>query len=125
MFESFNRNFYWMKTNEFLRIKTNYIGIGIKLVLFYGILLILIFIELFAFWGIYGEGATATRISNLWYVDLILNYLSILLVGGFLIYKIVIEYKKQEYVKFKTNLITLFFLLFLFSLRNELFRIIF
>ena len=114
-----------MNTKEFLRIKTNYIGIGIKLVLFYGILLILILIELFAFWGIYGEGATATRISNLWYVDLILNYLSILLVGGFLIYKIVIEYKKQEFVKFKTNLITLFFLLFLFSFRNELFRIIF
>jgi len=114
-----------MKTTEFLEIKTNYLGIGIRSILFYGILLLLILIEIFAFWGIYGEGATASRISELWYVDLILNYLPILLVGGFLVYRIIKEYKKQEYVKFKTNLITLLILLLLFSIRNQLDLLIF
>ena len=114
-----------MKTAGFLKIKTNYLGIGIRSVLFFGILLLLILIEIFVFWGIYGEGATASRISELWYVDLILNYLPILLVGGFLVYIIIKKYKKREYVKFKTNLITLLILIFLFAIRNQLDQLIF
>jgi len=114
-----------MNTAKFLKIKTNFIGIGIRSVLFFGILLFLILIEIFAFWGIYGEGATASRIAELWYVDLILNYLPIVLVGGFLVYRIIKEYRKQEYVKFKTNLITLLILIILFSIRNQLDQLIF
>ena len=114
-----------MNMSEFLKIKTNFIGIGIRSVLFFGILLLLILIEIFAFWGIYGEGATASRISELWYIDLILNYLPIILVGGFLIYRILREYRKQEYVNFKTNLITLLILIFLFSIRSQIERLIF
>ncbi|WP_159092360.1 hypothetical protein [Aquimarina sp. Aq107] len=114
-----------MNIADFLNIKTNYLGIGIRSILFFGSLLLLILIEIFVFWGIYGEGATASRISELWYVDLILNYLPILLVGGFLIYRIIKEYKKQEYGKFKTNLITLFILVFLFSIRSQIERLIF
>jgi hypothetical protein len=114
-----------LKTTEFLKIKTNYLGIGVRSVLFFGILLLLILIEIFAFWGIYGEGATASRTSELWYVDLILNYLPILLVGGFLFYRIIKESRKEEYVKFKTNLITLLILIFLFSIRSQIERLIF
>jgi len=114
-----------LTTTEFFKIKTNYLGIGIRSVLFFGIILLLILIEIFAFWGIYGEGATASRIAELWYVDFILNYLPILIVGGFLVYRIIKKYKKQEYVKFKTNLITLLILIFLFSIRNQIDRLIF
>lgn len=114
-----------MKIAEFFKTKTNYLGIGIRSVLFLGILLLLILIEIFAFWGIYGEGATASRVSELWHVDLIFNYLPILLVGGFLVYRIIKEYRKKEYVKFKTYLITLLILIFLFSIRNQLERLIF
>jgi hypothetical protein len=114
-----------MSVTEFLKVKTNYLGIGIRSVLFFAVLLLLILIEIFVFWGIYGEGATASRISGLWHVDLILNYLPILLVGGFLIYVIIKKYKKQEYVKFKTNVITLLILILLFSIRNQLDRLIF
>ncbi|MDN3594314.1 hypothetical protein [Zunongwangia endophytica] len=114
-----------MKTAEFWKIKTNYLGIGIRSVLFFGILLLLILIEIFAFFLIYGSGATSSRIANLWYVDLILNFLPILLVGGFLVYRIIKKYKKQEYVNFKTNVITLLILIFLFSIRNQLEHLIF
>ena len=114
-----------MSVTEFLKLKTNYLGIGIRTVVAFGILLLLILIEIFTFWGLYGEGATASRISDLWYVDLILNYLPIILVGGFLVYRTVKEFKKQEYVKFKTNLITLLILIFLFSIRSQIERLIF
>ena len=93
-----NTNQLELKTTEFLRIKTNYLGIGIRSILFFGVLLLLILIEVFAFWGIYGEGATAGRISELWYVDLTLNFLPILLVGAVLVYRIRKVNKKQEYV---------------------------
>ena len=109
-----------MNLTEFLNVKTNYLGIGIRTVLFFGILLLLIFIEILAFFLIYGSGATSSRIAELWYVDLILNYLPIFLVGGFLVFKIITKYKKQEFVKFKTNLITLLLLMFLFLVRNHL-----
>ena len=113
-----------MKTAEFLKIKTNYLGIVIRSVLFFGILLLLILIEILTFFLKFGSGAGSSRIAELWYVDLILNYLPILLVGGFLVYRIVKEYRKQEYVKFKTNLITLLILIFLFSIRNQLDQLI-
>ena len=109
-----------MKTSEFLKIKTNYLGIGIKSILFFGILLILFSIEIFAFFLIFGSGASSSRIAELWYVDLILNYLPISLVGGFLVFKVIAKFKKLEYVKFKTNLITLFILILLFLFRNQL-----
>ena len=114
-----------LTTAEFFKIKTNYLGIGIRSVLFFGILLLLIFFEILAFFLIYGSGATSSRIAELWYVDLILNYLPILLVGGFLVFKIIQKYKKREYAKLKTNLITLLILILLFSLRNQLENLIF
>lgn len=113
-----------MKTVEFFKIKTNYLGIGIKSVLFFGVVLLLILIEVLAFFLIYGSGATSSRIAELWYVDLILNYLPIILVGGFLVYRIIKTYRKKEYVNFKTNLITLLILIFLFSIRNHLEKLI-
>ena len=114
-----------MNGTEFLKIKTNYLGIGFRTVLFFGILLLLILIEILAFFLIYGSGATSSRIAELWYVDLILNYLLILLLAGFLVFRIVAKYKKQEYVKFKTNLITLLILTLLFLFRNQLGNLIF
>ena len=109
-----------MSVTEFLRVKTNYLGIVIWTILFFGILLLLIFIEILAFFLIYGSGATSSRIAELWYVDLILSYLPILLVVGFLVFKVITKYKKREYMEFKTNLITLLILIFLFSVRYQL-----
>jgi len=114
-----------LKTAEFLKIKTNYLGIGIRSVLFFGILILLILIQILAFFLIFGSGAGASRVSELWYVELIFNYLPILIVGGFLVYRIIKKYKNGEYVKFKTNLITLLILIFLFSIRNQIEQLIF
>lgn len=109
---------------EFFKIKTNYLGIGIRSVLFFGVVLLLFLIEILAFFLIYGSGATSSRIAELWYVDLILNYLPIILVGGFLVYRIIKTYRKKEYENFKTNLITILILIFLFSIRNHLEKLI-
>ena len=81
-----------LKTMEFLKIKTNYLGIGIRTIFFYGILLLLILIEIFSFFLIFGSGAGASRVSELWYVDLIFNYLPILIIGGFFEFNKINEY---------------------------------
>jgi len=114
-----------LNTSEFLKIKTNYLGIGIRSILFFGILILIILIEIISFFLLFGSGAGSSRIAELWYVDLIVSYLPIILVGGFLVYRIIKAYGKQEYVKFKTNLITLLILIFLFSIRNQLEQLIF
>lgn len=109
-----------MNTKEFLKIRTNYLGIGIRVIFFLGVLFLMVFIEILAFFLLFGSGAGSGRISDLWYVDLTLNYLPILLVGAFLVFKILKESKRQEYVKFKTNLIVLLILVFLTIAGNQL-----
>ena len=106
-------------------IKTEYERIVVASILLIAITLLLYLIEIFGFWGIYGEGATASRISELWFVDLILTFLPIVLVGGFLIFKIWSCYKKSELIKFKAYLITLLILIVVYSLKNQIMKIIF
>lgn len=112
-----------MNINDFLKIKTNYVGIAIRVILSIGVMLLLFLIEIFGFWGWYGEGATASRIIERWYVNLILTYLPVVLVIGFLTCRTVVNYNKQEYAKSKANLITLLILVLLFFIRNYFYPI--
>lgn len=114
-----------MNLTEFLNIKTNYLGIGIRTILFSGLIILIFLIEIIAFFLLYGSGEGSSRIAELWYVDLIINYFPMLIVGGILIYSVIKEYRKQEHVKFKTNLIALSIVLFLFLNRNQLENLIF
>ena len=110
-----------LKLTNFFKVKTNYLGIGIRSVLFFAMIILLFMIEILAFFLLYGSGASSSRIAELWYVDLIINYLPMLIVGGILVYLIIKGYRKQEYVNFKTNLITLLFVLILFSISHQIF----
>jgi hypothetical protein len=114
-----------LKTSEFLKIKTNYLSIGINSILIFGVLLLLIFIETLVFFLLYGSGASSSRIAKLRYMDFILNSLPIVLVALFLVYKTLKRYKEKEYVKFKTNLFTLLIVLFLFSIKDQINQLIF
>ena len=106
---------------EFLKVKTNYLGIGIRTILFFGLIILLFLTEIFAFFFLYGSGAGSSRIAELWYVVLIMNYLPLLIVGGILVYLVIRGYRKKEYVNLKTNLITLLFVLILFSISHQIF----
>ncbi len=108
-----------MKLATFLNIKTNYLSIGIRIVLSLGTLMLLFFLETLTFFLIYGSGASSSRIAELWYISSILNYLPISFVGSFFIFRIIMEYNKHQYIKFKTNLITLFILILLFSIKIQ------
>ena len=114
-----------MKTSEFLKIKTNYLKIGIHSILFFGVVLLLILIEVLVFFLLYGSGAGSSRVAKLWYVDFILNLLPIGLIGVFLACRTIKKYKEKEYVKFKTNLFTLLIVLILFSIKNQIHQLIF
>lgn len=114
-----------MNIHKFTKLKTEYKSIAISSALLFALLILLFVIEIFVFWGIYGEGATASRISELWYVEIILDYLPIILIGGYLVFKTYTNYKNQKYIESKTNIITLVILFVLFLIRNEIQQLIF
>jgi hypothetical protein len=109
-----------LNLQKLTKLKTEYKSIAIKSILLFVILILLFLIEIFAFWGIYGEGATASRISEIWYVEIILDYLPIVIISGYLMIQIFINVNEQKYIKSKTNIVTLVILMILFMLRNEI-----
>lgn len=114
-----------MNISKLAKQKTEFKNIVISSLLLFTLLILLFVIEIFVFWGIYGEGATASRISEIWYVEIILTYFPIVLIGSYLIFKTYTNYKNQKYVKSKTNIITLMILILLFLIRNEIQELIF
>ena len=109
-----------MNISKLAKQKTEYKNIAINSAFLFAIIILLFLIEIFVFWGIYGEGATASRISELWYVEIILEYFPIVLIGGYLMFKTYTNYKSQKYVESKTNIITLMILILLFLIRNDI-----
>ena len=87
-----------MNVSKFIKLKTEYKEIVIISILIFALLLLLFIIEIFVFWGIYGEGETASRISELWYVEIIFDYLPIILIGGYLIFETILNSRKQKYI---------------------------
>lgn len=114
-----------MNIPKFVKLKTEYKRIAISSALLFALLILLFVIEIFIFWGIYGEGATASRVSELWYVEIILDYLPIAIIGGYLGLKTFANYKNQKYIESKTNIIVLVILILLFLIRNEIQQLIF
>lgn len=109
-----------LNINEFFALKTEYKNIAIGSSILFAFVILLFIIEIFIFWGIFGEGASASKISQLWYVKLIFNYLPIAIIGGYLVYKIITNYRNEKYTKSKTNIIILVILMVLFLIRNKI-----
>lgn len=114
-----------MNINKLAKQKTEYKNIVISIVLLFMLLILLFVIEIFVFWGICGEGATASRVSELWFIEIILDCLPIIIIGGYLGLKTFANFKKQKYIESKTNIITLMILILLFLIRNEILQLIF
>ncbi len=81
---------------------------------------ILIISQVFIFWFIFGEGAESGRILDLWYVNLILEYLPLVIITTILSFRTFWRYKKNELDKVKSNLISLLILILLYLLRYQL-----
>lgn len=114
-----------MNIDKFVKLKTEYKKIVIGSVLLFALMILLFIIEIFVFWGIYGEGAAASRVSELWYVELFLDYFPIIMIGGYLIFNTITNYKNRKYIEAKTNLITLMILILLFLIRNKIAAVLF
>lgn len=114
-----------MNINKLTKGKTEYKNIAISSALLFMLLILLFVIEIFVFWGICGEAATASKASELWYVEIILDYLPIVIIGGYLGFKTFANFKKQKYIESKTNIITLIILILLFLMRNEILQLMF
>jgi len=114
-----------LNLSKFTKIETNYKSIAIRSILSFALLIMLFEIEIFVFWGIFGEGASASRISDLWYVELIFDYLPIAIIVGYLAFKVLINYGAKKYIESKTNIIVLVVLLLLFVIQDEILKLIF
>jgi len=110
---------------SFRQIPTDYKRIVISSILLIALTMLLYLIDVFVFWGIFGAGATASEVAELWYVDLILNLLPIILVGSFLLNKIMKCKKKEEFIKFKAYTITLVILILAYTSKEILMKIMF
>ena len=73
---------------------------------FIAIAVLLIVIQVFVFWFMFGAGASSGRIADIWYVNLIMEYLPLVAVILFLIFKTFGRIKKKESDKVKANLVT-------------------
>ncbi|MEP7095053.1 MAG: hypothetical protein ABI793_13420 [Flavobacterium sp.] len=114
-----------MNIQRFTKLKIAYKRIAIGSVLLFALPILLFTIEIFILWGICGEGTSAGRVSELWYVEVILDYLPIVIIGGYLVFKAIANYRKQKYIEFKTSITILIIIFFLFLIRNKIFEIIF
>jgi hypothetical protein len=85
-----------LNISKLAKQKTEYKSIAISSALLFALLILLFVVEIFVFWGIYGEGATASRISELWYVEIFLDYFPIVLIGSYLMFKTYTNYKNQS-----------------------------
>ena len=91
----------------------------------YSVLVIIVgIIQIFIFWLIFGEGAESDRISDLWYVDLILEYFPLVLVLALLAYKVYCRFRAGEIVSAKANFFVIFLILPLYLLRFQVMNII-
>ncbi len=109
-----------MHIHQFVKLKTDYKAIIVNSTLLFAVIIILFGIEIFIFWGIFGEGATASRIAEVWYVKLILDYLPLAIIIGYLGLKTYSNYKSKKYIEYKTNIITLVILILIFSLGSKI-----
>lgn len=114
-----------MNIDKFAKLKTEYKKIVIGSALLFTVMILLFIIEIFTFWGIYGEGATASRVSELWYVEMFLDYFPIAIIGGYLVFNTITSYKNRKHIEAKTNLITLMILILLFLIRNKIAAVLF
>lgn len=106
-----------MNIHQFVKLKTDYKKTIVNSALLFVLTIILFGIEIFIFWGIFGEGATASRIAEIWYVKLILDYLPIAIIIGYLGLKTFANYKSKKYIEYKTNIITLVILILIIFFR--------
>ena len=93
--------------------------------IFYSALAFLIIIlQVFIFWFMFGEGAESGRIADLWYVNLILEYLPLVIILSILSFRTLKRYKNKELNKVKANLVTIFILIIIYLLRYQIIDLI-
>lgn len=92
--------------------------------LFSVLAVIISIIQVFVFWFMFGEGAESGRIADLWCVNLILEYLPLIIVIGILLFRILKRYKNKEFDKVKSNLIVISILIVLYLLRYQIISLI-
>lgn len=97
-----------------LQIKINWSIVTYKTILLCILSIALLFLNQLIFFLIWGSGAGASRVSELWYIDFSFNYSPLILLVIYLLF-IIIKHSKNN--RFINNLIVLFLLLVFYFFR--------
>ncbi len=106
-------------------LKTNSLRVIFQVILSSIIYITLTFTIVLTFFLLYGSGARASEISELWYVESLINYIPILGISFYWMYQIIKNYKKQASEKFKLNLLVLIILLLMFFMKEKIMELFF
>lgn len=99
-------------------------NIILNILLFSALAFLLVILQVFIFWFMYGEGTESGRIADLWYVSLILEYLPLFIILSIISFKTFKRYKDKEFDKVKANLISVLILTVLYLFRYEIINLI-
>lgn len=99
-------------------------NIILNTLLFSALAFLIVISQVFVFWFIYGEGAESGRITDLWHVNLILEYLPLVIVLSIILFRTFKRYKNKELEKVKANFITILILIILYLFRYEIMNLI-
>ena len=113
-----------LKISEILRISYMTKSILINTLAFSALAVLISIIQVFVFWFMYGEGAESGRIADLWYVNLVLEYLPLVIILGVLSFRTFNRFKNEEFYKVKSNLIVAPILIVLYLLRYQIINLI-
>ena len=102
--------------SEIIQSKTDIRNILKYSISLFGLAVLILFLQVFVFWGIFGEGAESGRIADLWYVEYIMEFLPAIVIVGFILYKVL--RLKNNYRLTKTYLITLIVFILLYVFRK-------
>ncbi|MGG6230498.1 hypothetical protein [Tenacibaculum sp. SDUM215027] len=99
-------------------------NILINTVIYSALAFLIIILQVLIFWFMFGEGTESGRIADLWYVNLILEYLPLVIILSVLSFGTFKRYKNKELNKVKANLVTIFILIIIYLLRYQIIDLI-
>jgi hypothetical protein len=103
----------------------NWKTIIFKTFLFFGISIVLLYINVFILFFTFGSGAESSRVSDLWHVSFLFNYTPLILPSFYLLYLILKFKKNNDLIKFNSNIIVLFLLIILYFYKENIINLFF
>lgn len=108
-----------VKLYEIWNTETDYKDLFLSTIVFSAFLMAVFIFEIFFVWLVIGTH-NADKIEKIWFANLILNYFPLIIISSILLFRINKRKLNKDWVRYKTNLITLLIIIVLYLLRNQI-----